>query len=144
MKSQLYPIKNEKFPHRPPMGKIFVFCRIGSKNVDTHHESFSMKKQVIKELSPKSLWQTYMKWTVGCHYWDVFFNYMFYVSSIDCCETSKLVRITSRVQFLLSDQIMVLGFVRLGRKMSEKVTCSLCWCVYIILITVANNVVPDQ
>ena len=24
------------------------------------------KKQVIKKLSPKSLWQTYMKWTVEC------------------------------------------------------------------------------
>jgi len=34
------------------------------KNVDTHHESFSSKKQVIKKLSPKRLWQTYMKWTV--------------------------------------------------------------------------------
>ena len=34
------------------------------KNVDTHHESFSSKKQVLKKLSPKSLWQTYMKWTV--------------------------------------------------------------------------------
>ena len=35
------------------------------KNVDTHHESFKSKKQVTKKLSPKSLWQTYMKWTVG-------------------------------------------------------------------------------
>ena len=35
------------------------------KNVDTHHESFSLKKQVIKKLSPKSLWQTCMKWTVS-------------------------------------------------------------------------------
>ena len=34
------------------------------KNVQTHHESFSSKKQVINKLSPKSLWQTYMKWTV--------------------------------------------------------------------------------
>ena len=34
------------------------------KNVDTHPESFSSKKQVIKKLSQKSLWQTYMKWTV--------------------------------------------------------------------------------
>ena len=34
------------------------------KNVYTHHESFSCKKRVIKKLSPKSLWQTYMKWTV--------------------------------------------------------------------------------
>ena len=34
------------------------------KNVDTHHESFSSKKQVIKKLLPKSIWQTYMKWTV--------------------------------------------------------------------------------
>ena len=32
------------------------------KNVDTHCESFSSKKQVI--VLPKSLWQTYMKWTV--------------------------------------------------------------------------------
>ena len=32
------------------------------KNVDT--ESFSSKEQVIKKLSPKSLWQTFMKWTV--------------------------------------------------------------------------------
>ena len=35
------------------------------KNVDTHPESFSSKKQVIKKLSPKSLWQSYMKWTVA-------------------------------------------------------------------------------
>ena len=34
------------------------------KNVDTLHESFSYNQQVIKKLSPKSLWQTYMKWTV--------------------------------------------------------------------------------
>ena len=34
------------------------------KNVDTHHESVSSNKQVMKKLSPKSLWQTYMKWTV--------------------------------------------------------------------------------
>ena len=40
----------------------FVFGYI--KNIDTHHESFSSKKRVIKKLSPKSLWQTYMKWTV--------------------------------------------------------------------------------
>ena len=33
-------------------------------NVDTHPESFSSKKHVIKKLSPKGLWQTYMKWTV--------------------------------------------------------------------------------
>ena len=48
-------------------------CLVGSswnfvpgyiKNVDTHHESFSSKKQVIKKLSPNSLWQTYMKLTV--------------------------------------------------------------------------------
>ena len=31
------------------------------KNVDTYHESFSSKIQVIKTVSPKSLWQTYMK-----------------------------------------------------------------------------------
>ena len=54
----------------------FVSCYI--KNVDRHHEIFSSKKEVIKKLSPKSLWQTYMKWTVpqlvwpytalcGCH-----------------------------------------------------------------------------
>ena len=34
------------------------------KNVDTHHESFSSKKQVMKKFSPKSVWQTNMKWTV--------------------------------------------------------------------------------
>ena len=34
------------------------------QNVDTHLESFRSKKQVIKKLSPKGLWQTYMKWTV--------------------------------------------------------------------------------
>ena len=42
--------------------EIFVSEYI--KNVDTHHESFILKKQVIKKFSPKSLWQTYMKWTV--------------------------------------------------------------------------------
>ena len=35
------------------------------KNVDAHHVSFSSKKQVVKKLSPKSLWQTYMKWTLS-------------------------------------------------------------------------------
>jgi len=35
------------------------------KNVDTHFESFSLKIQVIKKLSPESLWKTYMKWTVA-------------------------------------------------------------------------------
>jgi len=34
------------------------------ENVDTHHESFSLKKQVIKKLTSTNLWQTYMKWTV--------------------------------------------------------------------------------
>jgi len=38
---------------------------IYKKNVDTHDESFSSKKEVIKKLSQKSLWQTYMKWTVA-------------------------------------------------------------------------------
>ena len=78
------PTKNEKFPHRHDVTKVGDFYNgglwgnslssVGSswnfvpgyiKNVDTHHESFSSKKQVIKKLSPKSLWQTYMKWTVG-------------------------------------------------------------------------------
>ena len=53
-------------------GNLSFFCRIELKfcsmlykiNVDTHHESFSSKNQVIKQLSPKSLWQTYMKLTV--------------------------------------------------------------------------------
>ena len=35
------------------------------KNVDKHNVSFSSEKQVIKKLSPKSLWQTHMKYTVG-------------------------------------------------------------------------------
>ena len=55
------------------MGKFFVFGRIKlkfcswlyKKNVDTRCESFSSKKQVIQMLLPKSLWRTYMKWTVG-------------------------------------------------------------------------------
>ena len=40
------------------------------KNVDTHRETFGQIKEEIKMLSPKSLWQTYMKWTVvldGAH-----------------------------------------------------------------------------
>ena len=40
----------------------FYFCYI--KNVEAYHVSFSLKKQVLKKLLPKSLWQTYMKWTV--------------------------------------------------------------------------------
>ena len=51
--------------------KNIIFCWIQLKfafgyikNVDTHHESFSSTKQVIKKLSPKNIWQTYMKWTV--------------------------------------------------------------------------------
>ena len=35
------------------------------KNVYAYQESFSSKQQVIKKLSPKSVWQTYMKWTVA-------------------------------------------------------------------------------
>ena len=31
-------------------------------------ERFSSKEQIIKKLSPKSLWQTYMKWTVENHF----------------------------------------------------------------------------
>ena len=38
------------------------------KTVDRHHEHFSSKKTVIKKVSPKSLRQTYMKWTVGQMY----------------------------------------------------------------------------
>ena len=34
------------------------------KNVDTHHQVSAGKKQVIKNVSPKGLWQTYMKWTM--------------------------------------------------------------------------------
>ena len=54
------------------MGNFVIF--VGSswnlvssyiRNVDTHPESFSWIKLVIKKLSPKSLRQTYMKWTVG-------------------------------------------------------------------------------
>ena len=56
------------------MGKFLIFCRIQLKLCSwlykKHHESFSSKKQVIKKLSPKSLWQTYMKWTVA-HVADV-------------------------------------------------------------------------
>ena len=46
------------------VGSNWNFVSYYVKNVDTHHEMFSSKKQVIKKLSPKSLWQTYMKWTV--------------------------------------------------------------------------------
>ena len=57
------------------MGKFFVFRRIKlkfyswlyKKRWHTHCKSFSLKKQVIKKLSPKSLWQTYMKWTVATY-----------------------------------------------------------------------------
>ena len=42
-------------------GWNFLFDYI--KNVDTHHVSFSSKNQVIKKLSPNSVWETYMKWT---------------------------------------------------------------------------------
>ena len=42
------------------MGKFLIFCRIKLKfisgyikNVDTHHESFSSKKQVIKKVIAK-------------------------------------------------------------------------------------------
>ena len=57
--------KMRKFPKALSfVGSIWDFVSGCIKNVDTHHESFSSKKQVIKQLSPKSLWQTYMKWTV--------------------------------------------------------------------------------
>jgi len=46
------------------VGSSYNFVPGYIKNIDTHCESFSLKKQVIKKLSPKSLWQTYMKWTV--------------------------------------------------------------------------------
>ena len=72
------------------MGKFLIF--VGSnwncvpgyiKNIDSHHESFSSKKQVIKKLSPKNLWQTYMKWTVV----GVFANLRFISAFlVDFCE----------------------------------------------------------
>ena len=59
------------------MGKFLIFCRIQlkfrfwlyKKCWHIYHESFISKKQVINKLSPKILWQTYMKWTIltdGC------------------------------------------------------------------------------
>ena len=47
------------------VGSSWKFVPGYIKNVDTHYESFSSKKQVMKKLSPNSLWQTYMKWTVA-------------------------------------------------------------------------------
>ena len=35
-----------------------------TKNVYAYYENFSSKKQAIKKVSPKCVWQTYMKWTV--------------------------------------------------------------------------------
>ena len=43
------------------VGSSWNFVSGCIKNFDTHHESFSSKKRVIKKLSPKSLWQIYMK-----------------------------------------------------------------------------------
>ena len=43
------------------VGSSWNFISSGIKSVDTHYESFSPKKQVIKKLLPKSVWQTYMK-----------------------------------------------------------------------------------
>jgi len=40
------------------VGSIWNFVSGYIKNVDTHHESFSSQKQLIKKLSSKSLWQT--------------------------------------------------------------------------------------
>ena len=79
-KFQLDPTKDKDFPHIPPfyrhdvtkVGDFFIMGVYGEishflydptemlflviyKNVDTHHASFSLKKQVIKKLSPKSL-----------------------------------------------------------------------------------------
>ena len=40
------------------VGSNWNFVSYYIKNVDTQHESFSTKNQVIKILSPKSLWKT--------------------------------------------------------------------------------------
>ena len=51
------------------MGKFLIFSRIKLKFCFWLYEKcwqFQFeKKRVIKKLSPKSLWQTYMKWTVS-------------------------------------------------------------------------------
>ena len=53
------------------MGKIFVFCRIKLKFCSWLHKKrwhtfwkFQLEIKVKKKLSSKTLWQTYMKWTV--------------------------------------------------------------------------------
>ena len=54
------------------MGKIIIFCQIQLKFCSWLYKKhwhtsckFQLKKQVIKKVSPKSLWQTYLKWTVA-------------------------------------------------------------------------------
>ena len=73
------------------MGKNFVFCRIKLKfrfwlYKKRWHTSWKFqfeKKQVIKKLSPKSFWQTYMKWTVTQNSDKIFIQISHHISSDD-------------------------------------------------------------
>ena len=47
------------------VGSSWNFVSDYIKNADAYHVSFSSKTQVIKKILPKSVWQTYMKWTVN-------------------------------------------------------------------------------
>ena len=73
------------------VGSSWNFVPSHIKNVDTHLEIFSSKKQVIKKLSPKSHWQTYMKWTVdkvphSVCFWLLKNNYYIPLDSLFCME----------------------------------------------------------
>ena len=72
-----------------PMGKILISCRIQLKFRSWFfkkrwHKSwkFQFEKQVIKKLSPKSLWQTYMKWTVLIIYVVILFESFDFIFAI--------------------------------------------------------------
>ena len=76
------------------MGKIFIFCRIQLKfcswlyNKRWHTSWKFQLEQVIKKLSPKSLWQTYMKWTVSTDI--LWIRLILHGTSVppECCDTS--------------------------------------------------------
>ena len=76
------------------VGSSWTFFPGYIKNIDTHHERFISIKQVIKKISPKSLWQTYMKWTV-----EVFMSFY-------CCYFAGLI-LRLCFYFMLAAMILV-------------------------------------
>ena len=102
--------------------EIFVSDRI--KNVDTHLESLnSKKKQVIKKLSPKSLWQTYMKWTVGVLKWNWYFKAVKYTISFAYIQNMKC---DQDVRQAKHEHYMSLA-LNVGQIIKHAINIKFCW-----------------